>query len=215
MIRLPAAVAVATGLALAGCVVVLGLPLEPPHAFQAASPGETRQAPPAQAVESPVPRLGDSAPAAQRPRIRPAVATRHDLADGLVRLVGDTEGVRSITFETLSFDIKPDAAYEPKMLTDDIRKLVGKRVEIRGWIEESSIFRTDGIREFIFVRHNLDCCFGPGAPIYDCMQVNLAPGQTTRFTVRPITIEGTFDIDPIEDEDRLWVLYRLKDAKVK
>jgi hypothetical protein len=148
--------------------------------------------------------------------VRPAFATSRDAMQPLVRLVGGTDAAaKDITFETVQFDIKADGAYEEKMLTDTIRDLAGKRVRIRGWIEDTSVFRRTGIKEFILIRHNGECCFGPGAVIYDCMQVNLKAGESTEFTTRPITIEGTFTVEPLEEGGRLWVLYRLKDAVVE
>ncbi len=124
--------------------------------------------------------------------------------------------VKNITFDTIKFDIKPNAPYDPSMLTDQIVKLQGQRVIIRGWMLPRTLFSQSGIKEFILVRDNQECCFGPGAAIYDCIQVKMASGKTADFTVRPIAVEGVFRLEPLTDEDDfLWALYFLSDAKVR
>ena len=42
----------------------------------------------------------------------------------------------------------------------------------------------------VLVRDNLECCFGPGAALYDCVMVRMNPGKTTNFSIRPVTVEG-------------------------
>jgi hypothetical protein len=51
------------------------------------------------------------------------------------------------------------------------------------------------------VRDNLECCFGPGAAIYDCVVVDMRPGKSTSYTVRPVTVSGTFAVRELLDPD--------------
>ena len=47
----------------------------------------------------------------------------------------------------------------------------------------------------MLVRDNQECCFGPGAALFDCVMVEMIPGNTTDFVTRPVTVEGKFLID--------------------
>jgi hypothetical protein len=51
------------------------------------------------------------------------------------------------------------------------------------------------------VRDNLECCFGPGAALYDCILVEMQPGKTAEYSVRPVAVEGIFRIELRTDID--------------
>jgi hypothetical protein len=101
-----------------------------------------------------------------------------------------------ITFDDLKFDIEKGEPFEPSMLTETIEKLDGKTVQLRGYILPSTLFTETDIKEFVLVRDNQECCFGPGAALYDCVIINMVPGKTTDFTTRPVTVKGKFKQKP-------------------
>ena len=74
-------------------------------------------------------------------------------------------------------------------------KLDGKKVKLRGYILPSTLFKETNIEQFVLVRDNQECCFGPGAALYDCVIIEMVPGKTTNFVTRPVTVEGKFKID--------------------
>lgn len=100
-----------------------------------------------------------------------------------------------INFDDLKFPIEIDQRFEDELLTDDVKSLDGRRVKLRGYILPTTLFRQTGIRQFILVRDNQECCFGPGAALFDCVVVDMIPGETTDFATRPVTVEGVFTID--------------------
>ncbi|MGI9465747.1 MAG: DUF3299 domain-containing protein [Rubripirellula sp.] len=100
-----------------------------------------------------------------------------------------------INFDDLSFTIEKDAKFNPALLTDDIKKLDGVKVKLRGYILPSTLFKETNIDQFVLVRDNQECCFGPGAALFDCVIVEMVPGNTTDFVTRPVTVEGKFKID--------------------
>lgn len=104
-------------------------------------------------------------------------------------------GVAEITFDTIKFDIEPGDPFEPEMLTEDIEKLFGKKVRIRGYIYPP--FQQTGIKQFVLVRDNMECCFGPGAALYDCVAVDMVDDKTVDYTVRPVAVEGTFRLNEV------------------
>lgn len=122
---------------------------------------------------------------------------------------------RNITFDDIKFDIEKDGKFERSMLTPEIEALQGQRIVIRGYITPLSVLKNRDLTDFVLVRDNQECCFGPGAAIYDCIKIELDSSHPTDFTVFPIAVEGTFRIDPIGDEERLWSLYKLVHARVR
>ena len=100
-----------------------------------------------------------------------------------------------INFDDLKFPIEKDGAFDKGLLTDDVKDLVGRKVKLRGFILPSSVFTQTGISQFVLVRDNQECCFGPGAALYDCVVVDLKPGATADFVTRPIVVKGKFSID--------------------
>ena len=119
----------------------------------------------------------------------------------------------NVTFDDVKFEIEKNEDFSRQLLTDKINNFEGKRIKIRGYIRPS--FKQTGIEKFILVRDNQECCFGPGAMIYDCMIVGMKKGTATEFTTRPITVEGDFYLKEFEGPDgKLWAIYRLRNATV-
>jgi len=118
------------------------------------------------------------------------------------------------TFDDLKFDIEPDAAFDRSMLTDEIRALDDRRLRIRGYMLPTAQKR--GIRQFVLVRDNQECCFGPGAALYDCILVTMRGDETAEFSVRPIAVEGVFTIDEfLGPGGRPLAIYRLAGETVR
>ena len=128
-------------------------------------------------------------------------------------LLVDAELPEDVTFDDVKFEIEKNEDFSRQILTDKINNFEGKRIKIRGYIRPS--FKQTGIEKFILVRDNQECCFGPGAMIYDCMIVGMKKGTATEFTTRPITVEGDFYLKEFEGPDgKLWAIYRLRNATV-
>ncbi|MGI9456530.1 MAG: DUF3299 domain-containing protein [Aeoliella sp.] len=99
------------------------------------------------------------------------------------------------TFDDIKFDIEPDAPFDRALLTDEVEALFGQRIRIRGWILPT--FQRSGIKQFILVRDNLECCFGPGAALFDCIVVDMVPGKSAEFSVRSVSVEGKFTLEEL------------------
>jgi hypothetical protein len=125
--------------------------------------------------------------------------------------------IADITFDDIKFDIEPDAPFERSMLTEKIEKLGGRRIRIRGFILPS--FQQTGLTQFVLVRDNLSCCFGPGAALYDCIVVEMEPGKSTDYSLYPVAVEGTFSIkefkDPGDPEGKTLAIYHLDGESVR
>ncbi|KAA1260723.1 hypothetical protein LF1_32640 [Rubripirellula obstinata] len=119
--------------------------------------------------------------------------TREKVADRSSSAASKAKG--EINFDDLVFDIEKDQAFDKSQLNEDVKSLVGKKVKLRGYILPATLYKEKGIEQFVLVRDNQECCFGPGAALFDCVWIDMVPGKTTDFVTRPVTVEGKFEID--------------------
>lgn len=118
--------------------------------------------------------------------------------------------VRDVSFDDLKFEMQPGEQFQRAMLGPKIEQLSGSRIRVRGYIHPQSVFTLTDITAFVLVRDNQQCCFGPGAMLYDSMMVYMAEGRTTNFTDRPITVEGVFRIEELVGPDgKHYSIYRV------
>ena len=104
------------------------------------------------------------------------------------------------------------------MLTDEIRKLDGKKVILRGFMDSSSIFQRKGIKQFVLIRDNSICCFGPGAKIYHNVQIDMDGDATAEFPgLQPLEIEGLFSIKPWTNpgDGKVYSVFHIQATKAK
>jgi hypothetical protein len=121
---------------------------------------------------------------------------------------------KDLTFDDLKFEMEVGSKFTKELLTEKIFDLNGKSIRIRGFIRPA--YSQTGLTKFVFVRDNQECCFGPGAALYDCILVELAAGQETEYTLRPITIKGTFYLRSYKGPDgEIWAIYRMRDTVVE
>jgi hypothetical protein len=121
---------------------------------------------------------------------------------------------KQISFDDLVFEMEKGGKFERSMLTEKILQMNGEQIRIRGFIRPA--FKEPGISKFVFVRDNQECCFGPGAALYDCILVELGGEKTTDYTVRPITVLGTIYMKEFKGPDgNIWAIYRMKNASVE
>ena len=124
----------------------------------------------------------------------------------------DPQRVLEKTFDDIKFDIEPDAQFERSMLTEEIEDLAGRRIRIRGYIYPSFQKR---LKEFVLVRDNQECCFGPGAALYDCIYVKMQEGKTAQFSTRPVAVMGTFRIQIFKPFDRVMAIFEMEGEEVE
>lgn len=123
-----------------------------------------------------------------------------------------------ITFDDLKFDIEKGGEFLPEMITPEIESLNKKTLKLRGFILPTSVFQQSGIKQFVLVRDNQECCFGPGAALYDCVIVEMAPGKTANFSTRVVTVKGKLEIDSESfryPEGNHFAIYKMTAEEVK
>ena len=109
----------------------------------------------------------------------------------------ETPAVRDITFDEITFDMEKDDRFVRSMLTSQIEALNDQPIRIRGYILPS--YQQTGITQFVLVRDNQECCFGPGAALFDCVLVEMNANESVDYTIRPVAVEGTFSIQEVTD----------------
>jgi hypothetical protein len=134
-----------------------------------------------------------------RPRLKPGAKT--------VALARAGDRPYDKTFDDLRFEMTLGEKFKRSMLTENIEQLNGQRIRIRGYILPTPQKR--GITQFVLVRDNQECCFGPGAALYDCILVEMKPGNTADFTIRPIAVEGTFEVHEFAVGGKYLAIYRM------
>ncbi len=118
------------------------------------------------------------------------------------------------TFDDLKFEMEKGGPFDRSMLTDSIVALADRRIRIRGYMLPTAQKR--GIRQFVLVRDNQECCFGPGAALFDCILVTMKEGESAEFSIRPIAVEGVFDIHEFLGPDRYpLAIYQLEEGAVE
>lgn len=123
-----------------------------------------------------------------------------------------------ITFDDLKFDIEKDGEFKTEMITPNIKALDKKTLKLRGFILPASVFQQSGIKQFVLVRDNQECCFGPGAALYDCVMISMETGKSATFSTRVVTVKGKLEIDPesFQNEDGgHYAVYKMTAEEVK
>ncbi|MEQ1826437.1 MAG: DUF3299 domain-containing protein [Pirellula sp.] len=123
-----------------------------------------------------------------------------------------------ITFDDLKFDLEKGGQFKTELITPEIKELEKKTFKLRGFILPISVFQQSGIKQFVLVRDNKECCFGPGAALYDCVMVTMAPGKSATFSTRVVTVKGKLEIDPEayrNDDGSHYAIYKMTAEEVK
>jgi hypothetical protein len=123
-----------------------------------------------------------------------SVAERPKLLPGAKTVALERAGDRTFdkTFDDLRFEMDLNEPFRRELLTDAIEQLAGQHIRIRGFILPTAQQR--GIKQFVLVRDNQECCFGQGAALFDCILVEMNAGKTAAFSIRPVAVAGTFDV---------------------
>lgn len=149
----------------------------------------------------PAPAEEDSAASADDPRLQRQLPRRRG----------------EITFDNLKFDIEKDGKFEREMLTKEIEDLHDQVVQLRGFILPASVMQMRNIKKFVLVRDNQECCFGPGAALYDCVIVQMQGDATAEFTTRPVAVKGKFKVKEFKypGDEGHYAIYELQATEVK
>ena len=121
---------------------------------------------------------------------------------------------REISFDDIKLEMQKGDPFTRELLPPGVVDLERQPVRIRGYILPS--FQQTGLTQFVLVRDNQECCFGPGAALHDCIVVRMRPGRTAEFSIRPVAVAGTFRIEELRGPDgRHLAIYALDGDEVR
>ncbi|MBL9165291.1 MAG: DUF3299 domain-containing protein [Planctomycetaceae bacterium] len=185
------------------------------RAASAARPPASEKVPPSSATspqpqptvsaEPPAPASDAPAPSASEPSRTVEV----ELPDP------DSSGYIETTFDDLKFEMTKTELFDRAMLTSKVNALMDKKIRIRGYIFPT--LRKTGLNRIVLVRDNMECCFGPGAALFDCILVTMAPGKTAEYSIRPVAVEGTIRLEELQGgpDGRPLAIYQMVGDKVE
>lgn len=122
------------------------------------------------------------------------------------------EGYARISYD----ELQPSAEKPRQPIPDTALELNGKNVFIKGFVYPGR--DRDGIREFLLVRDQGDCCFGGQPKITDRIQVKLADPERLTYKNSLHKLAGTFRIMKAEhavDAPMGGVYYFLEEAHLR
>ncbi|QDS97538.1 hypothetical protein [Adhaeretor mobilis] len=81
---------------------------------------------------------------------------------------------------------------------DDIEELDGKPVFIKGFMRPDSIAVSKGVKEFLLVRDNNECCYGDASKVkyYDQLAVNVKDKKGVEYSRGMFRVHGTLHVLP-------------------
>ena len=121
---------------------------------------------------------------------------------------------RDISFDDIKLDLKKGDPFSRDLLPTRVTALETTPIRIRGYILPS--FQQTGLTQFVLVRDNMECCFGHGALLHDCVVVRMKPGKTASFSIRPVAVTGTFRVEELRGPDgRHLAIYALDGEAVE
>ena len=123
----------------------------------------------------------------------------------------DKGGPTDISFDDIKLDLATGEKFRKDLLTKKAKGLDGKPIVIRGYMSPS--FKADGITEFVLMR-NGQCKFGVDAA-HHFVRVHIKEGHSTSYTLRPVTIVGSFKIKQFKVGKKTRAIYELNDVSIK
>ena len=148
------------------------------------------------------------------PAAAPAATAQASAADPNAAPRRPSGAPREISFDDIKLEMEKGAPFTRDLLPTRVTSLTGTAIRIRGYILPS--FQQTGLTQFVLVRDNQECCFGPGAALHDCVVVRMRPGKTADFSIRPVAVAGTFKIDELRAPDGSHLaIYALDGDEVK
>ncbi len=106
------------------------------------------------------------------------------------------EGYTRISFNAM----KPDTIQERSgmLVPPEIAALDGQKVFIKGYIRPDSVSVSRGIRQFLLVRDDNQCCFGDISSVkyYDQILVDMTGSRSVDYSKRIFNMGGVLSVEP-------------------
>ena len=127
-------------------------------------------------------------------------------------------GALRLTYDDLNLfkvlNMEPVTSDAVSWMPEWMTSLNGKRVRIRGFMFPS--FMAEDLDRFVLLRDNQACCYGPGAKVYDFIEVHMQSGTTTNYIPlnQAFDVVGRLKIDLQFVDSSIYALYFIEEAAV-
>jgi len=95
-------------------------------------------------------------------------------------------------------ELQPEEGVRGQLFPQRAQELDGQKIFIKGYIFPGSTTKS-GIRQFLLVRDQGDCCFGGNPKITDRIQVTLKDPLRLTFNTRVNKVAGVFRLQPVQN----------------
>lgn len=109
----------------------------------------------------------------------------------------------------------PEAGPRPDQIPVQVRRLNGKRVELRGYMMPVTMYE-DGTPMFLLLRDALACCFGMAHGMNAWVRVEMKNDERVGYVSgTPIVVRGTLEVGEQIEDDLVMSIYRLRGERVR
>ena len=132
--------------------------------------------------------------------------------------VDRTTGALRVMFDDLNLlnvlNMEPITDDAVSLMPEWMTSLPGQTIRIRGFMLPP--YQAEGLETFVLLRDNQECCYGPGAKIYDHIQVEMKTGTTASdiSLSQSLDVVGRFKIDLQSANGSVFGLYVIEDASI-
>ncbi|MCA9051241.1 MAG: hypothetical protein KDA89_21035, partial [Planctomycetaceae bacterium] len=78
-----------------------------------------------------------------------------------------------------------------RRLHPEVAPLIGQKVFLKGFMWQTQA--SEGLRQFVFLKDNGECCFGGSPKPYDMMVVQMANNATTKAYTGMVSVGGVLN----------------------
>ncbi|MBL8878697.1 MAG: DUF3299 domain-containing protein [Phycisphaerales bacterium] len=109
----------------------------------------------------------------------------------------------------------PESGPRPEQIPEQIRKLNGKRVELRGYMMPVTMYE-EGTPMFLLLRDALACCFGMAHGMNAWVRVEMKNDERVAYVSgTPIVVRGILEVGEQVEDDLVMSIYRLRGERVR
>ncbi len=97
----------------------------------------------------------------------------------------------------------------------EIKTLNGKKVAVEGWMVPMQVDDDGGVKSFVLVNTQPECCFGDTQSMNEWIDVTMPGGQKAEFNVdRPIMVSGSLEVGEKMEDGFVLSIFRMTADRV-
>lgn len=133
-------------------------------------------------------------------------------------------GYESIGFEKLASyeytapdtqvtNLPPEGDVANKCIPDNIKKMDGKLVQVRGFMLPLKI-DAGYVTEFLIMRNQSACCFGTAPKLTEIVDIKLTGKGVDAIMDQPVTVKGRLHVGTVREDGYITCIYKMDGEKL-